>query len=340
MKNKTIFPVLFLLLLLVAGVVSVIWFMNFFTEQKPSLTNVNLRLKWLHQAQFAGNYVAQEKGFYEDEGLSINIKPVDFEDPTIDAVVNGRADFGITGADELLIARAKNIPIQAVAVIYRKNPVCAYSLKSSKITEPKDFIGKTVGIERGINVEFLYDAMMKNLSLDRSKIKEISIGYDARELLAGITDVSTGYVINEPHLAIEAGQDVNIILMADYGVNIYADVIFATEKTISENPELVEKFVRASIKGWDYALDHEVESVNATMKYATNSTRIHQTYMLKKSIPLIYSSETPLGVMLQSDWEQANSILFEQKLIDNKIDITKAFTNQFVDKLYPASKTP
>ncbi|MBA4319227.1 MAG: thiamine biosynthesis protein, partial [Flavobacterium sp.] len=297
------------------------------------LEKITVQLKWLHQAQFAGNYVAKEKGFYKEEGLDVNLVPFSFENPTIDAVRDGKAMFGITSADELIVARAKGAPLKAFAVIYKVNPACTYSLKKSGITKPSDFIGKTVGLKAGGSGIFLYPAMMKKLGIDRGKIKEIVIGYDATELLKGLVDVSIGYIINEPQQVIAAGQDVNTILMADYGVGTYADVVFATEDTINNQPSLVEHFLRATIKGWQYAIEHNEEAVNDTLKYATTSNQTKQLYMLKQSIPLIHTGESPIGWMEKTKWEQVYNILLEQKIIDNPISIEDVYTMDLLKKI-------
>lgn len=313
------------------------------TKQEKSYTGpmeeVNLKLKWVHQAQFAGNYMAAEKGFYAAEGLKVNMLPFSFDDPTITSVSEGRDTFGITGADEIVLARAKGVPIRAIAVIYKINPVVAYALKSSGITKPQDFVGKTVGLERAsdgteINVGILYSAMMAKLGIDRSTVSEVTIGYDAKELLAGKTDVSTGYIINEPHRAIEAGQEVNTILMADYGVNMYADTLFATEETIKNKPELVMRFLRSTLKGWQYAIEHEDEAVDVTMKYALTSTKSHEAYLLKTSIPLIHMGTSALGKMESKQWGQVQEILLTQKILDKPIAIEDAYTTVFLDALY------
>jgi ABC-type nitrate/sulfonate/bicarbonate transport system substrate-binding protein len=296
--------------------------------------DVNVMLKWIHQAQFAGNYVAAEKGFYKEQGVEVNLIPYSEENKPIDAVVSGRATFGITGADELILAREKGLPVKAFGVIYKINPVAAYSLKKSGITKPSDFVGKTVGIEKGINVEYLYSAMMSKLKIDRSKINEIAIGPTATELLEGKTDVSTGYVINEPQQAIAVGQDVNIILMADYGVNMYADVLFATENTIATNPSLVERFLRGTLEGWQYAIENVDEAVNITLKYATGSTRSHEEYMLNSSLSLINDGESPLGWMDKNKWAQVSSILHEQNIFKKEVNVSDAYTMQFLNKIY------
>jgi len=328
--------IIWLLIMIVAIIIlfGILWQTKIIRAPSPvALTPVTARLKWLHQAQFAGMYAAREKGFYKDQGLDVTLEPFNFENPTIDAVANKKADFGVTGADELVLARAKGLPLKAIAVIYKINPVCAYSLKERNITRPQDFVGKIVGLEKGTNVDLLYYVMMQKLGIDRKKIREIQIGYDATELLNGTTDVSTGYVINEPQQAMEMGKQVNIILMADYGANMYADVIFTRDDLIQANPLLVEKFLRATINGWQYAVENNEEVVDFVLKYAPNGNKTHESYMLKNSIPLINTGDSPIGFMDKSKWESLQNILFEQNILNKKIDISQVYTTTFLDKI-------
>ena len=304
-----------------------------------TLTPVTVKLKWVHQAQFAGQYMAKEKGFYKDEGLNVTLTSFTFENPSLDSVIDGSALFGITGADELLLKIQEGHPLKAIAVIYQINPVCAYSLSESNITKPQDFIGKTIGIERAsdgtdINVGILYYAMMAKQSINRSQVNEVTIGYDATELLAGETDISTGYIINEPHQAIEAGYAVNTILMADYGVNMYADVIFTRTDTIENNPELCVKFLRATLNGWQYAIEHEEETVNTVLQYAQDRSYAHEEYMLRNTIPLINDGITPIGWMEKEKWENVQTILLDYDIINQSIDIEKAYTTEFLETIY------
>jgi NitT/TauT family transport system substrate-binding protein len=327
--------ILMAMLLVIAGGLVWVGIVRRPVVKTPVVTkDVKIQLKWLHQAQFAGNYVALEKGFYKDDGLNVSLLPYDFKKSVIDSVLQGDADFGVAGADELIMARVAGKPVKAIAVIYKVSPVTAFALKSSGITKPQDFIGKRVGIERGQNVEYLYRAMMEKLGISLSKMNEVSIGYDAKELMTGKVEVSTGYVINEPQLAVEAGYAINTILMADYGVNMYADVLFTTEETINTKPDLVYGFVAGTLSGWQYALEHETEAVDLTMKYAKDTSVNHQSYMLTASTPLINTGSTRIGWMELPQWEQSQNILFEQKLIDKKVNINDAFTMQFVNQYY------
>src|SRR5271154_4555709 len=97
--------------------------------------SVTLRLKWLNQAQFAGFYVAKEKGYYKSEGLDVNIQPGGPDFPAVQMITGGNEQFGVTAADQILIARSKGVPVVAIAVIYRENPFVLFALKSSGITK-------------------------------------------------------------------------------------------------------------------------------------------------------------------------------------------------------------
>lgn len=319
-------------IIIVVGILIISYLIN----AERELEEITVKLKWLHQAQFAGNYVANEKGFYVDQDLKVNLIPLSSEEGPIDAVINGKADFGITGASELIVAREKGLPVKAFAVIYKISPICAYALKESNITKPEDFVGKIVGLEDAADIKMSYSAMMTNLGINRSQINEVTIGQDATELLNGITDVSTGYIINEPHQAIEAGYGVNIISMADYGVNMYADVLFATEDTINNKPELVESFLRATLKGWEYVTEdkNKKEGVDIILKYAIDRTKSHEEYMLQSSIPLIYEDETTLGWMEKSEWEKIQDLLLEFDILDEPLNIEDAYTMEFLEKVY------
>lgn len=303
-------------------------------NEKKELQEITVKLKYFHQAQFAGNYVAKEKGFYVDEGLKVNLAPFSFEEPVIDTVLNGKAIFGIVGAADILVARTQGLSIKSFAVIYKVSPICAYSLKESGIIRPQDFIGKTVGLEKAIDIEIAYSVMMKRLGIDRNQIKEVTIGFDAAELLAGNVDVATGYIVNEPQQVIEAGREVKTILMAEYGVNIYADVLFTTDDIINNHPKLVEGFLSATLKGWQYAIENEDEAVGFVLKYATDSTKRRESYMLQASYPLIHTGDSPIGWMEKSHWVKVQNILLEQDILDKKIDIERVYTTQFLEKIY------
>ena len=301
-----------------------------------ALDDVTIRLKWLHQAQFAGHYVADKKGYYTDAGLNVTLNPFDFVNFPIDDVVNGKAHFGVTGADELLLARASGKRVKAIAVIYQDNPVTTYSLSSSGINSPSDFIGKIVGVQEGVNVEYQVRAMLDSVGIDyENDITIVPVGFDASELIAGEVDVASGYITNEPIQVESKGYDVNIIHPSEYGINIYADVIFTSEELIQQNPKLVKRFIKATLKGWEYALDNKDEAVSFTLLYDDpNNDSLefdHQTKLLEHSDPLIRTARNRrIGSMNLDRWQETKDLLLTHGLLNQDLNILEAFTVEFI----------
>jgi len=293
-------------------------------------TAVSVRLKWLHQAQFAGFYVAKEKGFYESEGLDVTLNAGGVDFPAVQMVAGGGEDFGVTAADQILLARDKGVPVVALAVIYRKSPMVYFSLKDSGITKLQDFVGKRAGVKLGGNEELTYRAMIRKAGIDPKSVNEVVIKYDISPLLQGKVDVWPGYAINEPIVAEERGFPVNLIWPSDYGVSLYADTVFATEKTIAERPEIVQKFVRATVRGWQYAIEHPDEAVQCTLTYGEKLDAGHETRMMEASIPLVKPDDAPVGSMDKDTWAGMAQLLLEQNFMKKPINVDEAFTQRFI----------
>jgi NitT/TauT family transport system substrate-binding protein len=322
--------------LLIVGFIFRSDFKSQLSNKPKQITNVTVRLKWLHQSQFAGNYVADKTGLYEKEGLQVNLKPFDYVHFPIDEVVSGAADFGITGADELLVARSQGKKVKALAVIYQENPVIAYSLVSSGIKTPSDFIGKKLGLESGVNVETVIKAMLKAQGIKYEQIGTvIPIKFDVTPVLDHTVDIGTGYITNEPILVEEAGQKVNIIAPYEYGVKMYADVLFTSDQMIETHPDIVQGFVKATLAGWNYALDHIDEAVNYTLAYKDpNNTGLnfnHQKALLLKSVPFIKpNTGRNVGESTYLEWQRTYQLLRDYKVIQSDFDVTTAYTNKFI----------
>jgi len=293
-------------------------------------TAVTVRLKWFNQAQFAGFYVAQDKGYYKSGGLDVNIQPGGPDFPAIQMVAGGNEQFGVTGADQILIARSKGVPVVALAVIYRRNPFVLFSLAKSGIRTPADWIGKKVGVQIGGDEELIYRAVLAKAGIDKSKLTEIPVKFDISPLLAGAIDVWPGYLINEVLAAKEKGFDVNIIYPADYGINIYADTLFTTEKMIEQHPDVVRNFVFATIKGWESAVGSPEEAARITVKHGDKLTYGHELAMMKATVPLLRPEGKPIGWMDPAAWSSTQKLLLEAEFQKQPVDVSKAFTMQFL----------
>ena len=286
---------------------------------------VTVRLKWFNQAQFAGFYVAQEKGDYKAAGLDVNIQPGGPDFPAVQMITGGNEQFGVTGADQILIARSKGVPVVALAVIYRRNPFVLFSLAKSGIKTPADYIGKKVGVKIGGNEELIYRAVLAKAKIDKSQLTEIPVKFDMTPLLTGDIDVWPGYLINEVLAAKEKGFDVNIVHPSDYGIDLYADTLFTTEAMLKEKPDVVRNFVAATLKGWNTAIAAPEEAAKITLKYGDKLNYEHELAMVNASVPLLKPDSKPVGYMDQAGWSSAQQLLLDAGFQKGPVDIAKAF---------------
>jgi NitT/TauT family transport system substrate-binding protein len=296
---------------------------------RPPVKTV-VRLKWVHQAQFAGFYAAHEKGLYRTAGLDVEIRPGGVDFPAIQMVASGSEDFGVAGADQVLLARAKGVPVVAVATIYRRTPFVLFALKKSGISSVRDFVGRNVGVKLGGNEELTYRAMLKTAGVDAGKIHEIPVKYDVSLLLAGKVDVWPGYVINEVLAAQEKGAELNVIRPGDYNINFYADTLFTRESVIKSNPALVKAFVQATMSGWGYAVEHPDEAAEMGKKYSSELNVNHEKAMMNASIPLLRPKQPPLGKMEVDEWRSLRDQLLALGFLKQSVDVDQAFTNRFL----------
>ena len=294
-------------------------------------TAISVRLKWLHQVQFAGMYVAQHEGYYADENLEVTLDPVDFEQQiSVDKVISGENDFGIGAPEEILMARQEGKPVRALAVIYRINATIFLVTPESGIKTPQDFLGQKVAISPGAT-EMIYIAMMDNLGLDRSQVEEVPVTtYDLWECWDS-APVCPNYATNGPILLDTRGEDYTAIWPTDYGISWYGDVLFTSEQMIAEQPDVVAGFVRATLHGWQKAIEDTDLAVSATLDYDDQLDKEFQTKAMRASIPLIDTGDAPLGVMDEAVWQSTQQILINQGYLDKPMDLNAVYTNEFVE---------
>jgi len=302
---------------------------NTSSSAKNEVQSVSLRLKWINQAQFAGFFMANSKGYFKENNLSVKIEPGGPNISPIQMVVSGANNFGIVGADQIILARGKGIPVVSIGVIYKQTPEALISLKEKNITSPKDLIGKKIAVIYG-NDEVLYNSFLSNQKIDRSKLNEVPQIPDVSQLLTNQVDVKMAYEMNDPVLLKIKGRETNIIRFRDFGVNFYADTLFTTEDMIKNHPDIVKSFVKASFKGWSYAVKNPIEAVDEVLTVNPNLNKEAQLGYLQLSIPIINKDEK-LGFSNKDVWENMQKELINQKIMEKEIDISKAFSNDFLE---------
>lgn len=301
-------------------------------KNTSELKKVSVQLKWRHQAQFAGIYVAKEKGFYKAAGLDVDIQRGGPDQPPLTRVLSGEAEFGVAGADDVLVAVSERKAIKAIAAIYQESPVVYFTLKESGIKTPQDFIGKRVGIRKGTGTYYTYVAMLSNLGIDQSKIIEVPADTpEITPLLERKVDVWPGFRTNEPKVAKRMGYEINLIKPEEFGIDIYADMLVTTQGVINKDPKIIRTFVGATLDGWEWAVTHQEEAIDITMKYVEDSTREHQQDMLEETAILIKRSQaTKIGQINFSKWNRTYNLLRQYGVISKDIDIDTTYTTEFL----------
>jgi NitT/TauT family transport system substrate-binding protein len=292
-----------------------------------------VRLKWTHQTQFAGIYAAEKEGYYAAENLKVTIEPVDFNQMlSVDKVAQGKNTFGVGAADEVIVARANGAPVRAIAVIYRISPQVYMSIGNIKVSKPQDLIGKRVGIGQGSGF-WTFNAMISKAGIDPSLIKvQDPKTFDTLEC-AKTFDVCNAYSTDAIVKANMQGIPNTAIWPGDFGVPFYADVIFTTDDFIAKNPDVVERFLRATIRGWQTAVENPEKATDDTLTFDPKLDRAFQLLSLKATIPLVDTGTLPIGVMEPEMWQQMYDILLSQKVITTSFDVTTTYTSQFMDKI-------
>lgn len=301
-----------------------------------TVDQVTVQLSWFHTVEFAGFYAAVDQGYYAAENISVTLKPGAFDIQPWRDVVEGRADFGITGGESLIIARSQGLPLRAIGTLFRRSPVVLIALQGSGIRTPKDMVGKRVGIispnlDNTNDIQLI--AMLSNAGIAKTAVDLVPIeDYSIGSLTSGQMDVYSGFATNEAVEAQLKGIAVNLIFPSDYGVTIYGNVLFCSEKLIREKPDLVRRFVRATFKGYQYAIEHPDEAAALALKYDPTLDLQFQKASMKAEIPLIDTGDVPIGTMDAAVWQGSQDILVQQRFIPAPIDLAGLYTNEFIEK--------
>jgi len=317
---------------LVAAAVASLSLLRGRTGSSPDV-KATLRLKWVYSAGFAGPIMGKEKGFFKKRGLDLTINPGGPQLDPIKLVAAGTDQFGITGADRLLLARQEGFPVVAIGLDNRYSFVVFTTLAKSGIRKPKDFEGRTVGIQQD-DTFTVYQAMVKAAGVDRRRVKEVTVGFDLAPLLEGKVDVYPSYVINQPVILRSQGIAIEVINPRDYGVDFMGNVYFTSEAYLRANPKAVEAFVYGLAEGLQYTISNPREAVDVAVAKDPSLKRADELALLNALIPQINVAGRRLLWMERADWERTQAIMLDQGLLKRPIDLDRAFEARFVRAFY------
>jgi NitT/TauT family transport system substrate-binding protein len=296
-------------------------------------TPITVQLKWNHSAQFAGLYAAQDQGYYAEEQLDVRFLEGGGIVDLITPVVNGAADFGMVSGMEVVLGAAGGDPIQAIAVIYRRTPFVYFASTDSGINRPEDFAGKTIQVPPRSRPIFY--TILSHVGLTpQDTIESQQTGL--APFYAGEVDVAVGYITTQVPEVRRQGYDLNVIFPDDYGVHIYDDTLFTTSDLIANNPDLALRFVRATLRGWTYALEHPDEAAALVQQYNPEANVANEIEALVASVPYVNTGEDYIGWMSQQTWNEMAETFRQHGVLTRTVEIESIYTMQFLEEIYRA----
>jgi len=300
-------------------------------NESGELTKIRLPMGYIPNIQFAPMYVAIQKGYFQDAGIEIELD-YKFETDGVALVGAGELPFAVVSGEQVLLARAQGLPVVYVAAWYQEYPVSVVAKSELGILIPQDLKGKKIGLPGLFGANYVgLRALLFEAKMSESDVTLDSIGFNQVDLLAaGEQDIIVGYAANEPIQLRARGIPVTEIRVADY-VQLASNGILASEKVISEDPQLVRAFVGAFLKGLADTIANPGEAFELSGSYIPNFADLDanvQKQVLETSIEQWQAER--LGYSDPQAWQNMHAILLEMDLITENVDLNKAFTNDFV----------
>jgi NitT/TauT family transport system substrate-binding protein len=280
---------------------------------------------WSPQAQFAGYYMALEKGFYARHGIDLTILTGGPGHGSTEALLTGKADFAVLWLATALKQHAAEKPIVNLAQVVQRSAMMLVSRKTSGIRTPEDMTGKKIGVWAGdlaLPVQAFFTKYQVNA-------REIPQSYTVNLFLRGGVDVASAMWYNEYHTILNTGinpEELQVFHLYDYGLNFPEDGLYMMEETYENNPELARAFVTASLEGWQYAFEHPDEALAIVIRYMREanvpSNLAHQRWMLARMKDLIMpaNGKMPTGKLDKKDFQMVADTLLHEGLIVNMPD--------------------
>lgn len=309
------------------------------TAAPAELTEVNLQLQWFAQAQFAGYYAAQAEGYYEDEGLDLTILEGAVDIVPQQVVATGGAEFGLAWVPKALVSNTEDAGLVNVAQIFERSGTLEVSWADSGITHPEDWAGKTVG-NWGFGNE--YEVIAAIEKFDVPDVNLVAQNFDMEGLLSRDLDAAEAMTYNEYAQVLEAvnpetgelyqPEDLNVIDFNEVGTAMLQDSVWVTEDYAAENGDVIEAFLRASLRGWIFCRDNPETCVEHVLDAGPTLGESHQLWQMNEVNALIWPSTNGIGMMDQGLWDQTIEIATTQIPELQGVDIPEAsFTTEFVE---------
>ena len=301
-----------------------ILFLPFALFAQKTLENTVLQLSWFNQFQFAGYYMAKEKGFYEELGLDVEIKPFEFGIDIPKNVNDGKIDFAV-GRETLILERVKNPNIVALYALFQSTPLVLLSTKESGINSINDFSNKKIMTTIDDASEVSLKAMITSNKVKLDNLTFLKHTHNIDDLINKKTDVISAYISKSPFTLQKKGIEYNIFDPKKYGFDMYSDLLYTNQNFIDNDLNTVLAFKKASLKGWEYAYSNIEESVDVILK-KYNSEKLEKDELIYEGNELkklSYFNTVTLGEIKKDKIQRIYDLYNVMGLVQNPIDINK-----------------
>ena len=304
-------------------------------DEKKDLREVNVVLDWYPNAIHTFLYTAIERGYYEEEGLDVQIRfPANAND-ALSMVAAGKAEIGMYYQQDLIQAVAnQKASIRSIGAIVQSPLNIILSLKDKNITSPKDMVGKTIGYGGTVLSESLVKCMMEYVGADASDVNLVDVGFDLMSsMTTGNVDATIGCLVNHEVPQMEGeGFELNYFPVSGYGIpNYYEEVFLTNNKLLEEEPEVVEGFLRASKKGFD-DFKADPDGCLAILMNNQNEANFPLTQSVEEQscktlLPLMETDSAEFLSQTEECWQENIDWMLENGLIDKAVDVSDVMTN-------------
>jgi NitT/TauT family transport system substrate-binding protein len=324
LKNKVLITVI-LLSMIVAGCSSI----------QPSgdqkLREIRLLLPFRPDVQFAPFYVAKEMGYFAEQGLDVIFEHI-AENEAVSIVGAGEAPFAVVSGEQVLLARAQDIPIVYVMAWWQDYPVAVASPEESDIDSIDDLVGKKIGIPGLYGASYIgLRALLSSAGISEADLTLDSIGYSQVEaMLAGQEDAIVVYANNEPVQLAAQNFPVKLLRVADY-VHLASNGLISSEKLIRNDPDLVRSMNTAILKGIEDTIENPAAAFEISKGFVEGLDQADQEVMLRVlQESIVFWHTDQLGRSNPEAWKNMYAILLEMGLLEGELDVSEAFSNAYL----------
>ncbi|MCF6340952.1 MAG: ABC transporter substrate-binding protein [Sulfurimonas sp.] len=309
----------------------ILFFILFTSSLFGSLEKISIQLEWKHQFQFAGYYVAKEKGYYRDIGLDVEIKEFTSNINIIDDILNQKSTFGVLSSSTIL-SKLQGKPLVLVASYFKQNALVLATIPSIKnISNLKN---KKIMLNSKHIETTSIGAMLKKNNLNKSDYINIKHDYNLDKFINGEVDAISIFISNQPYLLDKLNIKYNILNPSTEGIYSFDGELFTSKKIANNSIHMVDAFAKATNKGWEYALKHKEEIVELIYnKYSNNKSKGALLYEAKKIEYLFNTDIFKIGAVVPALIKMNVQMYINLGLIDKNIDISQSLSEYFLEDI-------